>query len=131
MGGAFMTMQDNWTLSASRSDEEKEVASPFEQPIEFRPRMEDLRADSAAVAQVAVIEQAVGQIQTLLGLRDYFSFDFRVGEDSSVYFLELEVCPAFTIYDFQAYLENNYGVDLPAALARSVQRAFRRDDPFF
>ena len=121
-------MQDNWTLSASRSEDEKAVASPFEQPIVFRPRMEDLRTDRAAVGIVPTIEKAVGQIQTLLGLRDYFSLDFRVGDDGSVYFLELEVCPAVTIYDFQAYLESSYAVDLPAALARSVQRAFLRRD---
>lgn len=128
MGGAFMTMQDNWTLSASRSDDEKDVASPFEKPLVFRPRMEDLRADRAAAGLVPVIEKAVGQLQTLLGLRDYFSFDFRVGDDGTVYFLEFEVCPAVTIYDFQAYLESSYAVDLPAALARSVQRAFQRRD---
>ena len=128
MGGAFMTMQDNWTLSASRSDDERAVASPFQQPVVFRPRMEDLRADGATPGIVPVIEKAVGQIQTLLGLRDYFSFDFRVGEDGSVNFLEFEVCPAVTIYDFQAYLENSYGVDLPTALARSARRAFRRPE---
>lgn len=130
-GGAFMTMQDNWTLSASRSDDEKAVASPFDQPVIFRPRMEDLRADGAAAGCVAAIETAVNQVQKLLGLRDYFSFDFRVGDEGSAYFLEFEVCPAVTIYDFQAYLERNYAVDLPAALARSVQRAFRRRDELF
>ena len=126
MGGAFMTMQDNWTLSASRSDNEREVASPFDRPATFRPRMEDLRTAGATTGHVAAIESAVRRVQRLLDLQDYFSFDFRVGEDGTIYFLECEVCPAVTIYDFQAYLESNYAVDLPTALRRSVQRAYAR-----
>lgn len=129
-GGAFMTMQDNWTLSASRSDDEKDVASPFGKPLAFRPRMEDLRRQPSAGPQVAAIEAAVGQVQRLFDLRDYFSFDFRVGDDGRVYFLEFEVCPAVTIYDFQAYLESSYAIDLPGALRTAVQRAFARSRDF-
>lgn len=125
-GGAFMTMQDNWTLSASRSDDEIDVVSPFGKPLVFRPRMEDLRLQPGAAATVAGVEAAAGQIGQLLGLQDYYSFDFRVGDDGQVYFLEFEVCPAVTIYDFQAYLESSYAIDLPAALRTAVQRAYAR-----
>ena len=37
-------------------------------------------------------------------------------------FLEFEVCPAVTIYDFQAYLATTYGLGLGGALAAAVGR---------
>ncbi len=120
-GGAFLTMADNWTLSASRSDAEIGVASPFAgRAAGFRPRLVDLRRDPAAAATVSQIEESVARLAALFDLRDVYSFDFRVTPDGTPYFLEFEVCPAVTIYDFQTYLEQTYGVDLPAALVRAV-----------
>ena len=61
-----------------------------------------------------------------LGLRDYWSIDFRLDEAGRPWFLELEVCPAVTIYDFLTYLRQAYGVGLAEALARAAPVAFGR-----
>ena len=81
-----------------------------------------LLGDPAAEA----IEQAARGIAAAVGLRDYFSFDFRLDPDGRPWFLEFEVCPAVTIYDFLTYLREEHGTDLPAALARAVPLAFTR-----
>jgi D-alanine-D-alanine ligase len=84
--------------------------------------LQDLSSDPAA----ARIEQAVRRIARVAGLRDYFSFDFRLGEDGEPWFLEFEVCPAVTIYDFLTYLRDAHGTDLPGALARAAPLAHAR-----
>lgn len=119
-GGEFMTMNDNWTLSAARTEGEKDVASPFQQPAAFQPRMVQLRHQPKGQIIADQIEAAVWQMVEVTGLKDYFSFDFRVTPQGEIYFLEFEVCPAVTIYDFQTYLEESYGVDLPTALVQAI-----------
>src|SRR3954453_13289800 len=61
-----------------------------------------------------------------LGMRDYWSMDFRLDEAGRPWFLELEVCPAGTIYDFLTYLRRAYGLGLADALARAAPVAFGR-----
>lgn len=88
--------------------------------------VQDLRREPAAAAQVERLEAAVRRMAEALGLRDYYSFDFRLGEDGEAYFLELEVCPAVTIYDFLTYLRDRHGLELPQALARAAPLAWAR-----
>lgn len=86
----------------------------------------DLRADAALARSVKLLEDAVRRIARAAPLRDYFSCDFRLGEDGEVWFLELEVCPAVTIYDFLTYLRDAHGADLAGALAAAAPLAFAR-----
>lgn len=73
------------------------------------------------------IELAVKQLMTRIGLRDVFSADFRVSHEHNYGFLlEFEVCPAVTIYDFTAYLENQLDVNLAEGLHRAMKWAFER-----
>ena len=72
------------------------------------------------------IAEAAERIARAVGLRDYFSFDFRLDPDGQPWFLEFEVCPAVTIYDFLTYLGDAHGVDLIGALTRAAPLAFAR-----
>lgn len=72
------------------------------------------------------IGAAAMHLARVAGLRDYWSMDFRLGEDGTPWFLELEVCPAVTIYDFLTYLREAHGLDLPGAIARAAATAWRR-----
>jgi D-alanine-D-alanine ligase len=129
-GGAFMTMRDNASLSGSRDTEGGRTGFGEGQQRAFVPQLADLRAeaasDPAAARTVAAAEALVPRLAELFGLRDYFSVDLRAAEDGSVRVLEFETCPAVTIYDFQTYLRDAYGLPLGAALARSLALAHRR-----
>ena len=72
------------------------------------------------------IVEAAGRIARAVGLRDYYSFDFRLDPDGQPWFLEFEVCPAVTIYDFLTYLGDAHRVDLIGALTRAAPLAFAR-----
>lgn len=87
-------------------------------------RLIDLQTDHNPNAReiVQAIKSAVSQMQQLFGLRDYFSFDFRVATDGTPYFLDFAVCPAVTAPDFQHYLTQTYGIDLAEGLRRAVDR---------
>ncbi|HEY9348764.1 MAG TPA: hypothetical protein VIQ53_25770 [Inquilinus sp.] len=127
-GGAFMTMRDNASLSGSRDTEGGRTGFGEGQERAFIPRLSDLRheAGPAAARIVAAAEALVPRLAELFGLRDYFSVDLRADEDGDVRILEFETCPAVTIYDFQTYLRDAYGLSLGAALARSLALAHRR-----
>jgi D-alanine-D-alanine ligase-like ATP-grasp enzyme len=81
-----------------------------------------LAGDPAAPA----LTEATLKIARAVGLRDYFSFDFRLDADGQPWFLEFEVCPAVTIYDFLTYLRDGHDTDLPSALVRAAPLAFAR-----
>jgi D-alanine-D-alanine ligase len=66
------------------------------------------------------------RLARLIGLRDYFSMDFRIDEEGKPTFFEFEVCPGVTIYDFQNYLATAHGLGLGEALARAFVLAFER-----
>ena len=125
-GGAFMTMKDNETLSGARDTAGTRGGFGATRDAAFVPAMTDLRADPSAEATVAAIEHAAGRLARLLGLADCFSMDFRVDAAGAPTFLEFEVCPAVTIYDFQSYLRGMHGLSLGAALARSFRLAHAR-----
>jgi D-alanine-D-alanine ligase len=126
-GGDFMTMKDNETLSGARDSQGARGGFGATRDAAFVPVMTDLHADPAAASLVADIEDAVGRLRRIVGLRDYFSMDFRIdSRGGRPVFLEFEVCPAVTIYDFQAYLRAMHGLTLGEALARSVRLAHRR-----
>lgn len=126
-GGAFMTMKDNETLSGARDTDGSRGGFGQGHAAAFVPSMTDLRGEPAAAAAVAAIEDAAVRLVRLLGLRDCFSMDFRVDAvTGQPVFFEFEVCPAVTIYDFQAYLRGVHGTTLGEALARSFRLAHRR-----
>lgn len=84
----------------------------------------DLRPlDGPAAAAIAAASR---QIARVAGLRDCFSLDFRLDAAGEPWFLEFEVGPAVTIYDFLTYLRDAHGADLPGALARAAPLAFAR-----
>ena len=72
------------------------------------------------------LEAAALHAADILGLRDVWSMDFRLAPDGTPWFLEFEVCPAVTIYDFLTYLDDAYGLDLGAALALAAPAAYAR-----
>jgi D-alanine-D-alanine ligase len=125
-GGEFMTMGDTDTLLVSRAGSETPLNLPPGQPLAFRPEMIDLTRQPALAGVVSDIEMQTAAVARLLDLRDYYSVDIRVSDTAEVYVLEFEVCPAVTIYDFQTYLADAYGLDLSGALQRSLPRAFAR-----
>jgi D-alanine-D-alanine ligase len=89
--------------------------------------MVDLRGDEGERSRRAVarILDFSSRLSRLVGLRDYFSIDFRIDADGEPTFFEFEVCPGVTIYDFQNYLSRR-GVTLGAALAKAMRIAFAR-----
>jgi D-alanine-D-alanine ligase len=112
-GRGFPTLADSLRMTTLRKAGESEGLALV---------VEDLRGTPVTAA----IEAAVRRIARVAGLRDYFSFDFRLGEDGEPWFLEFEVGPAVTIYDFLTYLRDAYGLGLPEALARAAPLAFAR-----
>ncbi|MFL5335858.1 MAG: hypothetical protein ACJ8H8_22425 [Geminicoccaceae bacterium] len=84
----------------------------------------DLRPlDGPAAAAVAAATRLIARVA---GLRDCYSLDFRIDGAGEPWFLEFEVGPAVTIYDFMTYLRDNFGTDLPGALIRAAPLAFAR-----
>ena len=83
--------------------------------------MVDLRADEDERSRRAVarVLDSSARLSRLLGLRDYFSMDFRIDADGRPTLFEFEVCPGVTIYDFQNYLARR-GVTLGDALAKAM-----------
>ena len=124
-GGAFMTMRDNETLSGASDTAGGRGGFGAARAAAFVPRMIDLRAD-APPETIASIEAGLARLVRLLRLTDIFSADFRLLADGTAMFLEFEVCPAVTIYDFQAYLRDVHGLSLGAALAKSFRLAHAR-----
>ncbi len=121
----FPTLEDSLAITRLRA---AGTSSGQREPVELT--MVDLAAeapgDPLRSAQLAVIHEATARLVRVFGLRDYFSFDFRIGADGQVYFLEFEVCPAVTIYDFLTYLEDAYGLGLAGALVEAAVAAHTR-----
>jgi D-alanine-D-alanine ligase len=124
-GGAFMTMKDNETLSGAADISGARGGFGSTRPAAFIPRMTDLRAEAPA-AVIEAIEAAAERLALLFNLVDLFSMDIRLDRAGRPHFLEFEVCPAVTIYDFQTYLRQVHGLSLGAALARSMRLAHAR-----
>lgn len=125
-GGAFMTMKDNETLSGARDTEGTRGGFGAAREAAFVPTMRDLRADPADACIVAEIADAAERLARLMALAFVFSMDFRVDAAGQPVFLEFEVCPAVTIYDFQSYLRGVHRLSLGQALAKSFRLAHRR-----
>ena len=130
-GGAFMTMRDNLSLSGASDTQGGVGGFGAKAGLAFTPRLTDLRAlaregDAAASHSIATIVEAAERARSLFGLADLFSFDFRVRPDGTPVFLEFEVCPAVTIYDFRTHLQAMHGLTLGAALARLARKALAR-----
>jgi D-alanine-D-alanine ligase-like ATP-grasp enzyme len=80
--------------------------------------------DLAGSPEAAAVADAAWRLARVVPLRDYWSLDFRLAGDGTPWFLELEVCPAVTIYDFRTYLRRAHGCDLPEAVARAARAAY-------
>jgi len=128
VGGAFLTMKDNETLSGARDLAGGRGGFGASRPAAFTPRMIDLRAgdDERSLRAVALIADFSARLARLIGLRDLFSIDFRIDSAGRPTFFEFEVCPGVTIYDFQNYLRSQRGMTLGQAVAKSMQLAFAR-----
>lgn len=126
--GAFLTMMDNETLSGARDTEGRRGGFGLGHAAAFTPRMVDLREERSARSRRAVerILDLSARLARLIGLRDLFSIDFRIRTDGEPVFLEFEVSPAVTIYDFQNYLRRRRGVSLGEALASALEIAHAR-----
>jgi D-alanine-D-alanine ligase-like ATP-grasp enzyme len=127
-GGAFMTMKDNETLSGARDLSGTRGGFGAAREAAFVPRLVDLRrsADPRSQTAVAEIRAMSERLARLIGLRDYFSMDFRIDDEGKATFFEFEVCPGVTIYDFQNYLSSTHGLGLGDVLARAFVLAFER-----
>jgi D-alanine-D-alanine ligase len=127
-GGEFMTMRDNQTLSGASDTAGGRGGFGAARPAAFTPRLVDIRSETGPPAQAAVaaVADATERLARLLGLTDYFSLDFRLPADGAPWFLEFEVCPAVTIYDFRTYLRAVHGLELGPALARAMRLAWQR-----
>jgi len=127
-GGAFLTMKDNETLSGARDTSGARGGFGLGRAAAFTPRMVDLREERSARSRRAVerILDLSARLARLIGLRDLFSIDFRIPADGEPVFLEFEVSPAVTIYDFQNYLRRRRGVSLGEALATALKIAHAR-----
>jgi D-alanine-D-alanine ligase-like ATP-grasp enzyme len=127
-GGAFMTMKDNETLSGARDVSGTRGGFGAAREAAFVPRMVDLRRSADPGSQRAVVEICAmsERLARLVGLRDYFSIDFRIDDEGKPTFFEFEVCPGVTIYDFQNYLATTHGLGLGEALALAFRIAFER-----
>ena len=123
VGGAFLTMADNRTLSGT-ADTAGTASASRAGSAAFVPRMVDLAAEDPALA-----DRIAGMARRLalgIGLRDVFALDVRVSSSGDPFLLEFEVCPAVTIYDFRRYLADRWDCDLPEALVRAAEAAFAR-----
>jgi D-alanine-D-alanine ligase len=126
-GGDFMTMQDNETLSGAKDTFGTRGGFGATREAAFVPTMEDLRRTMDHAGIVSGVEDAAVRLCKILRLADCFSMDFRIDSmTGQPVFMEFEVCPAVTIYDFQAYLRGVHGLSLGAALAKSFRLAHRR-----
>src|SRR5271170_5068642 len=126
-GGAFMTMKDNETLSGASDLKGGRGGFGTSHSAAFTPDLIDLREakEPRLRRAAAMISTQAEGLARLVGLEDYFSMDFRIDGDGAPTFFEFEVCPAVTIYDFQAYLRLVHRLSLGEALAHSMRRAFR------
>ena len=127
-GGAFMTMKDNETLSGARDTFGARGGFGAARAAAFTPTMTDLKraVDDGSRRAVGEITEMAARLARLVGLRDLFAMDFRVDGEGRPTFLEFEVCPGITIYDFQNYLSTVHGLGLGDALAKSFLNAFDR-----
>lgn len=92
-------------------------------------RLANLRDEPALAGAVAALEEATAKLARVVPMRDCFALDFRLDAEGRIWFLELEVCPAITIYDFLTYLKDAYGTDLAGAMVEAATAAFARRSP--
>lgn len=109
----FATLADSRRITAMRAADGRSVA------------LESIGGTPAGQR----IEMAARHLARVAGLRHYWSMDFRLGEDGTAWFLEFEVCPAVTIYDFLTYLHEGHGQDLPGAISLAAKAAWTRASP--
>jgi D-alanine-D-alanine ligase-like ATP-grasp enzyme len=126
--GAFLTMKDNETLSGARDTAGERGGFGAGRVAAFTPRMVDLRDEASERSRRAVarILELSARLARLVGLRDLFSIDYRIGADGEPVFFEFEVSPGVTIYDFQNYLRRRRGLSLGEALAMALEMAYAR-----
>ncbi len=126
--GDFMTMKDNDTLSGAQDTSGRRGGFGAHRTAAFVPTMVNLRqaTDPRSRMAVANILDISERVARLIGLRDYFSLDFRIDGHGQASFFEFEVGPAVTIYDFQNYLKTTHGLGLGDALVRAFKLAFAR-----
>ncbi len=108
-GSDFQTMSDSLALYGETGEAAKTQGTYAE------PRLEAV-AESQPNADLE-IRQLAGKLMRGLGLRDVFSLDLRVEADGALHLIEFEVCPGLPCFDFRAYCQSQWGLELPEAMA--------------
>jgi len=91
---------------------------------------------SAPLAHLHAVGAAVGKIQTdteklvrILGLRDYFSMDYKLAEDGRCYFIEVNTLPFARNAALRAYCKQSFGLTVGAALGAAMVGAIADGPP--
>lgn len=117
-GGDFQTMADSLGLYGETGVVARD---------EGRYREPELLSVETLQPEAAVkIRKIAEGLMRGLGLRDVFSMDLRVEEDSAVHLIEFEVCPGLPCFDFRAYCAQRWGLGLADAMAETAKRRFSR-----
>ena len=126
-GGDFLTMRDNASLSGSRDTHGAVGGFGAKQAIAFTPTLQNLRRCRCGGCGCRLRNRGHGRARRR-ALRPARSLVLRLPRQRSRrgFFLELEVCPAVTIYDFQTYLGTVQHMSLGEALAQGARRAAGR-----
>ncbi len=111
-GGDFQTMQDSLALYGDTGAAAKDEGRYVE------PALQPVAATQPGAA--GTIRRIAGRLMAGLGLKDVFSVDFRVEADDTVHLIEFEICPGLPCFDFRAYCGAEWGLALPAAIARTA-----------
>ncbi|MGN6583201.1 MAG: D-alanine:D-lactate ligase-like protein [Rhizobiaceae bacterium] len=113
-GADFQTMSDSLALYG---DTGLAAIAAGRQAI---PALQMVR-DAQPAADTAMRNVAAGLMKGL-GLRDVFSIDFRVEPDDTVHMIEFEVCPGLPCFDFRAYCQSCWRMNLAEAIAETAAR---------
>lgn len=113
-GADFQTMADSLALYG---DTGLAASAAGRQSVPDLLAVRDAQPD----ADGAIRAIAAGLIKGL-GLRDVFSIDFRVEPNDTAHMIEFEVCPGLPCFDFRAYCQSCWKMDLAEAMAETAAR---------
>jgi len=113
-GGDFQTMADSLALYG---DTGLAAMAAGKQSIPALVPVRDGQPDADRTMRAVATGLMKG-----LGLKDVFSIDFRVEPDGTVHMIEFEVCPGLPCFDFRAYCQACWGMNLAEAIAETAAR---------
>jgi D-alanine-D-alanine ligase-like ATP-grasp enzyme len=119
--------------------ETEEDFSTFERHLELFQDADEAYAREAVPSDMTAsqephIQTAVAEIRAHtaalvrhLGLRDFFSMDYRITDRGEPYFIELNTLPFTRNAGLRAYCKTAFGLDVGQALAEAIVAASRSD----